>query len=278
MVVAVPAKNVPDVSVIVPFRVSAVVLPPTLKVFADLLTVTLLKVCVDAVPLIACAVPLLNVTVLDPGLNVPPLFIQSPAMLMAVAVPAENVPDVNVTSELIVRVVVLPPTLNICPALFTVRLLNVCDIAVPLIACAAVVLTKFTVLAPTPGVNMPPLLVQSPEMSMVIAVPAEKVPDVSVMVPFKARVVVLPPTLKVFADLLTVTLLKVCVDAVPLIACAVPLLNVTVLAPGLNVPPLFIQSPEMSIAVAVPAKKFPAASVKSELSVNDVVLPPTLRV
>ena len=74
-----------------------------------------------------------------PGVNVPPLFDQLPATL--IVVPAVKVPVVSVTLPamskvagavklpsvsvrlLTVSAVVLPPTLNVCPAvLFTVKL------------------------------------------------------------------------------------------------------------------------------------------------------------
>ena len=54
------------------------------------------------------AVVLLNTTVPAPGVNVPPLFVQSPATLIVAAVPAENVPDVSVNPPFSVSVVVLP--------------------------------------------------------------------------------------------------------------------------------------------------------------------------
>ena len=126
IVVAVPAANVPDVNVIVPFSVRVVVLPPTLKVCAVFATVILLNVCVTAVPLIACATAaLLKLTTPAPGVNVAPLFAQSPATLIVTAVPAVKAPAVNVIPAFNVNVVVLPLTLRVCPGLFTIRLLNV---------------------------------------------------------------------------------------------------------------------------------------------------------
>ena len=53
------------------------------------------------------------------------LFAQFPATLIAVAVPAANVPDVRVKSPFNVKVAVLPLTLRVCVDLATVRLLNV---------------------------------------------------------------------------------------------------------------------------------------------------------
>jgi hypothetical protein len=141
-------------------------------------------------------------------------------MSMVVAVPAEKIPALNVKLELSTNVVVLPPTLSVCPVLFTVMLLNVCVTALPLIDCAAVVLLNVTV--PAPGVNVPPLFVQSPPMLMFV--PAVSVPPVNVNVPvifkvaggvkfpcvivrlFTLTVVVPPAPLNVPADLLTSTL------------------------------------------------------------------------
>jgi len=311
IVVAVPAEKVPDASVMAPFKARVVVLPPTLKVFPDLLTVTLLKVCVKAVPLIAWAVPLLNVTVLVPGLNVPPLFVQFPEMSMVVAVPAEKIPAVNVKLEFSTSVVVLPPTLSVCPVLFTVRLLNVCDVALPLIDCAAVVLLNVTV--PVPGVNVPPLFVQSPPMLMFV--PAVNVPAVNVSVPVMFKVaggvkfpcvivrlltltVVVPPAVfnNVATALLTTTSLNVFVARVPVMDWAPEPLNVTVPVPAVNVdavaadqfPPTLMSAPAVNVpAVNVTAPetvsvggavKLPAVNVNPPFTVNVVVLPPTLSV
>jgi len=240
--------NVPAEMSRFPFSVSVVVLPPTLSVRPVLSTVMLLNVWVTAVPLIDCAaVVLVKLTVPEPGMNVPPLFVQLPALLMVV--PAVNVPAVSVVAPVIVIVggaakspavnvnapftvsdVVLPPTLSVCPVLFTVMLLNVCVTAVPLIACPAVVLLNVTV--PAPGVNVPPLFVQSPPTLMFV--PAVNVPAVNVSVPVIFKVaggvkfpcvivrlftltVVVPPAVfnNVATALLTTTSLNVFVTNVP---------------------------------------------------------------
>jgi hypothetical protein len=52
----------------------------------------------------------LNVTVPEPGVNVAPLLVQSPAMLMAAG--AVNVPAVNVSEPFKVSAVVDPPQDN----------------------------------------------------------------------------------------------------------------------------------------------------------------------
>ena len=137
----------------------------------------MLKVWVVAVPLIDCAPVPLNVTVPLPAVNVAArAFVQLPAALMLV--PAVNVPAVSVTLPftvsvagavklpvvcvklLTVKVVVLPPTLKVCPAVLAiVKLKNVWEAAVPWMDWAPVPL-KETVA--DPGVNVPPLLVQFP--------------------------------------------------------------------------------------------------------------------
>ena len=131
---------------------------------------------------------------------------------------------------------------------------------------------------PVPGVNVPPLFVQLP-VAFVFA-PAVNVPAVNVAFPLIFSVagavklpvvsvklltvsaVVLPLTLRVVpADLAIVTLLNVCEAAMPLIACAPVPLNVTVLVPGVNVPPLFIQSPPLTVRALVSPFKLPAVRV-----------------
>jgi hypothetical protein len=244
-----------------------------------------------------------------PGVNVPPLFIQLVAILILVAVPAANIPDVRVNVPPRVSVAVLPLTLSVCAVFATVMLPNVCVAAVPLIACADVVLLNVTVFAP--GVKVPPLFVQLP--ATFVFAPAVRVPAVRVAFPlmlkvagdvklprvivrlFTVRVVVLPPTVRAPAALLTVRSLNVWLTAVPLIACATPLLNVTVLVPGVNVPPLFVQLfpalivvpavnvPAVNVArpvmvIVVGAVKLPAVRVNAPLRLNVVVLPPTLSV
>src|SRR6266850_1467710 len=95
-VVIVLAMKVPAVILKLPFRVSVVVLPLPDNVWPDLVTVRLLKVWLAAVPLIFCGnATELKVTVDDPGVNVPPLFVQLPAIGMFVSVPAANVPEVS---------------------------------------------------------------------------------------------------------------------------------------------------------------------------------------
>src|SRR5882724_6440134 len=133
------------------------------------------------------------------------------------------------------------------------------------------------VTVPLPGVNVPPLLVQSPPTFMNEAVPAANVPDVNVMFPLRVSVPVLPPTLSVCAVLATVIPLNVWLAIVPLMACAaVMLLNVTVLEPGVKITPLLVQSPAITIADSVPALKPALASVSDPLMFIDVVDPPTL--
>ena len=113
-------------------RLSAVVLPPTDSVDAPaLFTVTSLKVCEAAVPLIDCAPDPLKVRSPFPGVKVPPLLTQLPATLIPVAVPAENVPEVKVKPAFKFSTVVLPPTARVCAVLATAMPLNVWAAAVP---------------------------------------------------------------------------------------------------------------------------------------------------
>src|SRR5436190_19904186 len=148
---------------------------------------------------------LLNRTVPVPGVNVPPLLVQSPLGLIVAAVPAANVPALSV-AVLTLRVVVLPPTVSVPPPLLTVKLLKVCVAAVPFKFWPAPPL-KVTV--PVPGVNVPPLLVQLTATLIFAAVPAANVPEVSNIVPLSGREVVLPPTVNIWAVFATVILLKV---------------------------------------------------------------------
>ena len=75
----------PLVIVSVPFKVNVAVVPPTANVLLVLSTVSALKVCMAAVPLIFwSAVVLLNTTVPVPGVNVPPLLVQPPVTLVVV--------------------------------------------------------------------------------------------------------------------------------------------------------------------------------------------------
>ena len=135
-------------------------------------------------------------------MNVPPLLVQLPAILMEEAVPAERlVPEPMVRLPFKFIVVVEPPTVRAL-VFDVVRLLKVCDADVPFIAWAPEPL-KVTVTVP--GVNVPAVLAQSPVTLMAVAVPAAKVPLVRVRV-LIFNVVVLPATLKVWAVLATVML------------------------------------------------------------------------
>jgi len=58
-----------------------------------------------------------------PGVNVPPLLVQSPAILTVAG--AVNVPAVKVREPFNVRVVVDPPHERIWPVLLMIKLLNV---------------------------------------------------------------------------------------------------------------------------------------------------------
>jgi len=170
---------------------------------------------------------------------------------MAVAVPADKVPAEMAMPPFNVSVVVLPPIARVCPVLLTPMLLKVCEAAVPLMFCPALVFVKFTVLLL--GVKVPPLLVQFPPVILIVlAVPALKVPEVSVMTPLMSSVVVLPPIDRIFEVLATVTLLKFWLVAVPLMAwSALVLLKVTVLVPGLKVP-LLVQLPPTVVVYEPP--------------------------
>ena len=105
-----------------------------------------------------CAPVPLKVTRFVPCVNVPPLLVKSPATFSVAG--GVNVPLVQVSVPLKDKVVVLPVTASVCAVLATVMALNVCVLALPVIACAPVVLLNTTML--DPGVNVPPLLVQSP--------------------------------------------------------------------------------------------------------------------
>ena len=110
-------------------------------------------------PFIAWAPVPLKVTVPVPGVNVPPLLVQLPAILMGEAVPAERVvPEPMVRLPFKFMVVVEPPTVRAL-VFDVVRLLKVCETAVPFIAWGPVPLN---VTVPVPGVNVPPLFVQLP--------------------------------------------------------------------------------------------------------------------
>ena len=156
---AVPAvRLVPELMVKLPFIFMVTVEPPTVRALVfDV--VRLLKVCEEDEPLIAWAPVPLKVTVPVPGVNVPPLLVQLPAILILEAVPAERlVPEPMVRLPFKVMVVVEPPTVRAL-VFDVVRLLKVCDAAEPFIAWAPVPL-KVTV--SVRGVNAPPLFVQLP--------------------------------------------------------------------------------------------------------------------
>ena len=96
------AVNVPAVIVNVPFKVNVKGLPIE-SVWPDFSTVMLLNV-KGPLPLIACApVVLLNTTVLEPGVNVPPLLVQFPALTVNVLVsPNKVLPVPKLTAALVV--------------------------------------------------------------------------------------------------------------------------------------------------------------------------------
>ena len=218
----------------------------------------------------------MNVTVLAPGVKFPPLLVQLPPTFMNVAVPASNVPDVNVIFPLRVSVPVLPPTLSVCAVLATVMPLKVWLAIVPLIACAAAVLLKVTVLEP--GVKVALLLVQSPKTLMAAAVPGLNVPLLSRTVPLMFKVARLPPPVKVPPPL-CVKLLNVWVTAVPFKPCAPPPSKFTVPVPGVKVvPAACVQLPAAVIFRAVPAVKFPVERLKLPLMSRAVVPDAPLRV
>ena len=156
---AVPAERlVPEPMVRLPFKFIVVVEPPTVRALVfDV--VRLLKVCDADVPFIAWAPEPLKVTVPVPGVNVPPLLVQLPAILILDAVPAVRlVPEPMVKLPLKFMVVVEPPTVRAL-VFDVVRLLKVCDAAVPFMAWAP---EPLKVTRSVPGVNVPPLLVQLP--------------------------------------------------------------------------------------------------------------------
>lgn len=254
------------------------------------------------------AVVLLKVTLLDPGVNVPPLLVQLPGRLIAVIEPAANVPEVSVIAPLRVRVAVLATPVNDPAPLFTAKLLKVWIAAEPVKLFAV---APSNVTRPDPGVNVPPLLVQLP--AAVMFAPAVNVPAVRSVLPliskvagavkvpsvivklFMIRLTVLPPVLNVDAPpLLTAKLLNVWLAALPLMVCPTAPSNVTRPEPGVNVPPLFVQLP--AAVIVVPAVNVPAdksvlpliSSVAGAVKVPSVivklfmmrlvVLPPVLKV
>ena len=142
-------------------------------------------------------------------------------------------------------------------------------------ACPAPALLKKTV--PATGLNVPPLLVQSPATLMVAAVPLSNVPDVNVIFN-RLKVVVLPPTVKDPPPVLAIArLLKVCDAIVPLRFRAPVLLKVTMPAPGVKVVPVArVQSPATFIVAG--AVNVPAVRVKVPFRSSWVVLPPVFSV
>src|SRR5947207_1992082 len=112
----------------------------------------------------------LKITVPVPGVNVPLLLQLAPTLTVA-AVPTSKVPALIVRVPFKVRLVVLPPTLNVCPVLLTVRLLNVWLDALPPILWGPLAFWKVTV--PVPGVNVPPLLIQLPPERLIPCDPGE---------------------------------------------------------------------------------------------------------
>jgi hypothetical protein len=165
----------------------------------------LLKV-VEAVPPILELVLLPNLTMLDAAVNAeaPLLLVQSLATFRVVKVPALKVPEVSVRLATDI-VVVLPPTVKVCPDLATVTLLKDWETAVPFIFCPAEVLLKFT----TPvEIKVPPLFVQLPETFRLTTLFTFNIPDVMMRVP-RVRAVTLVPVVNVCADLAMVILLKV---------------------------------------------------------------------
>ena len=283
------------------------------------------------------AVPLKK-TVFNPGLKVPPLFVQLPLIL--IVVPAVNIPVVKVrvavavllifkvagqlkfpvvmVKLLDVSVTVLPPVVRSWPGVrLTTILKKVCATAVPVISCAAVP-TKLTVFSP--GVKTPPLLVQLPvifTLAPAVKVPAFRVSAaLAVLFIFRVagavkfpvvkvrllvvRETVLAATVNVCPAVFSSTILKnVWVTAVPLMACAPVPVKLTVLAPGIKLPPLLVQLPVM--LMIAPALNMPPVRVSTDaaavllmfsvagavkfpdvmfrlLVVNATVLPPQLNI
>jgi len=109
---------------IVPPIASVVVLPPTVTPPAPLI-VTLLNVCVVADPLMFCVALPLNVTVPLPGVNVPPLSVQFPPILIAldpavrsavfVKLPVTVTVGLFVFNAVGLPTVQLPPIVNVPP-------------------------------------------------------------------------------------------------------------------------------------------------------------------
>jgi hypothetical protein len=178
----------------------------------------------------------LNVTVLEPAVNVP-LLVQLPAILILLVKTAVRIHDAGIVIEpasvsvaapvfptlrlfdatavherVPLTVIVIPFDIVLVCAVERVKLLNVV-FADPPIVCDEAPL-KITVLEP--AVNVPPLFVQSPAILIAVIAPADNVPAVIVNVPFNVRVVVPPAPLRVCPDLFTVRLLKVFIATEPL--------------------------------------------------------------
>ena len=101
-----------------------------------------------------------------------PLLLKLPLTVSVAG--AVKVPELIVSPEAVMAVV-LPPTVNVCPVLPKVKVLNVWLEAVPFMACEADVLLKLTVVFAC--VNVPPLFVQLPPKLMDVPdVPAASVP------------------------------------------------------------------------------------------------------
>ena len=131
-----------------------------------------------------CAEEPVNATVPLLAVKLPP-SLQFPLTLMVVFVPELNVPEVIVRSFAFM-VAVLPPMLKVCAVFATVIALNVWVAAVPLIDCAAVILSK--VIIPAVGANVAPLLVQSPETVCENVDGAKVVPEPKVTFPAKVKI------------------------------------------------------------------------------------------
>lgn len=180
------------------------------------------------------------------------------------------------------RLVVLPvaPTVTLWLVSLKVMLLKVCAAAVPLIFWLAPVLLKITL--PVFGVNVPPLLVQSPALTVNVLVLPNRVPAVSVTVllvacdkpaprssvpplPFMVRPLqlILPPSVAVL-PVLVIDTRPVVVN--PAMLCvAVPAIVIGEL-PAVNVPPLLTKSPPNVTALLAVAKVTPLLIVNVPLA------------
>ena len=150
-----------------------------------------------------------------------------------------------------------------------VRLLNV---VVPVSVWVLLLPSKITV--PVPPVNVP-VLAQLPKTVMLAAVPATKVPAVSVRLPFISMAVVPPAPVSVFVLLMT-TLLKVLVASVPSMFPAEAPSKVIVVG-GVKVKPVVCVklAPMLRVAGEV---NVPAVNTRLPSRSSAVVLPPVLKV